>query len=468
MFCYRLLFIVVAVLALASNAFARMSVARHLGVRAVQTPDDDSFYTPDGNWQNEAPGTILKTREVTIAQSGLLKYGVTGYQLLYRSNGVDQNTPSYTVTTVLVPDNYDKDKLVVANVYEDSASSSCAPSYSLQKGSKIFGNVAIAYQSLFFTTLLHQGWIVTVPDHEGPQSAFTSGRFEGHMVLDGIRATLNFDKLGLDKKAKVVGYGYSGGALATGWAASLQAQYAHEINVVGWSMGGTVANLNQWLHYIDNTTGSGFALASLWGLISSYPQLAWVQQALTDKGRQLINAAKRHCMYVNLWSVGKQRIFDDSVFSGGSDFLSNPDVTKILNKLQLGRYSKFVPIAPVFMFHAVHDEVVPFDMAIGTADAWCQQGAKIKFLSNTGAEMAHTNTELFNLPNVIFFMRDRFQGKNFGDDCQYPSVSNPEWDINVLGSTVSNFLQQVLDLIGGRIGSGDSILNSKLKQKETP
>ncbi|WFD04480.1 hypothetical protein MOBT1_003190 [Malassezia obtusa] len=468
MFGLRLVLIAVVALSLFQGAFARMSVAHRLTARALATPDDDSFYTPDDGWEDQEPGTILKTREVTVANSGIAKYGVAAYQLLYRTNGVTRDDASHSVTTVIVPDNYDHDKLVAANLYEDSFSSRCAPSYSLRAGARILNDLAASYQALFITTLLHEGWVVTVPDHEGPKNAFTSGRLEGHAVLDAIRATLNFDKIGLQKRAKVTGYGYSGGALATGWAASLQNQYASELNVVGWSMGGTVANMNEWLRYIDNTSGSGFALASLGGLISSYSELSWVKKALTDRGRNLLRQAAQNCMYQNLWTTGKQKIFDDSVFGGGSSFLQNGDVVNILNKLTLGRFSKFVPIAPVFMFHSTHDEVVPFNMAIGTADAWCQQGAKVRFLSNTGFEMAHQNTELFNMPNVIFFMRERFNGKEWGANCQYPSVNDPYFNVAVLGKGAISFLQQLYDLLGNRIGKSDGILHSKVHQKENP
>jgi hypothetical protein len=60
-----------------------------------------------------------------------------------------------------------------------------------------------------------------------------------------MRAVNNFaTTLGLkSKKNSIVGVGYSGGAIATGWAAALQGNYAPELNVKGWSAGGTPANL---------------------------------------------------------------------------------------------------------------------------------------------------------------------------------------------------------------------------------
>ncbi|KAL4402243.1 Lipase [Malassezia pachydermatis] len=441
----------------------------HGGLHAyIRSTSDDSFYHPPSGWENKQPGTILRSRKVDITNFGILKLGVTGYQLLYRTNSIDPNTPMTTVTTVLVPDNYDNDKLVVAGVYEDSYSSDCAPSKRLASGNNIFKNVAISYQEMFYTTLLHEGWVVTVPDHEGPHSAFTSGRLEGHAILDAIRATLKYDTLGLDSNSKVVGYGYSGGALATGWAAGLQRKYASELNVVGWSLGGTVANMTRWLNYIDGTSGAGFAVASVGGLSSTYPELSWIQDSLTQQGEAALDRSSHLCMYENLWAMSYKKFLSNEYFEGGDDFFVNDQVREVLQKLDMGRYSIYAPTAPVFMFHATHDEVVPYSMAADTANAWCDQGSQVRFLTVTGLEMSHTNTELLNLPNVLFFMRDRFNDKPWGDRCQRDSISDPILNPLSLGQSLTQVVQQVIDLLGTRIGPADSIMNAKISSHQIP
>lgn len=52
-------------------------------------------------------------------------------------------------------------------------------------------------------------------------------------------------------QAVLGGLGYSGGAIATGWAAALHASYAPELNIKGWSMGGTPANTTAVLQTVD-------------------------------------------------------------------------------------------------------------------------------------------------------------------------------------------------------------------------
>jgi len=445
--------------AVATQALA----SKHMRIR-----DSVSFYEAPRGYENSAPGTILKARQIQPASFGAFPIGVSGYQLLYRTNGHDKNTSSATVTTVLVPDNFDKDKLVVAGVYEDSYSSDCAPSRALRWNGRVFKNLPISYQTLFFMTLLNEGWVVTVPDHEGPQNAFTSGFVEGHAILDAVRATLSFDQLGMQKHAKVIGYGYSGGALATGWAASLHNHYAPELNIVGWSMGGTVARVQDWLQYIDGTNGAGFAVAGIGGLSASIPELHWIQERLTPKGRWTLEMSSRMCMYENLWTHPGKRFISDEYFQGGSGFFQNQGVNAALSKLNLGSNPNLTPRAPVFMFHAKNDRVVPYEYAHSTYQAWCSQGANVHLLTNTGWEMAHTNTEPLNLANVLFFMRDRFAGRIWGSSCKADSISDPVLDPFVLGQSMVQVVQQVIDLLGKRIGPRDWILKQKLEKNREP
>lgn len=102
------------------------------------------------------------------------------------------------------------------------------------------------------------GYIVTSSDYEGPNAAFGAGPLAGHGVLDAIRATLAFPTLKLPKGTGVVGVGYSGGAIATGWAAALQPSYAPELPILGWAQGGTPANISATVQYIDGGLFSGF------------------------------------------------------------------------------------------------------------------------------------------------------------------------------------------------------------------
>lgn len=95
---------------------------------------------------------------------------------------------------------------------------------------------------------------------------FSVGRLEGMAVLASMRAVSNFNAtLGFSTSMtpKIVGYGYSGGAVATGWTAQLKNSYAAELDVRGWAMGGTPANLTGTAVFLDETTFAAFCPAGV-------------------------------------------------------------------------------------------------------------------------------------------------------------------------------------------------------------
>ena len=77
------------------------------------SPIYDSFYVPKKGWDETKPGTVLASRNIQAGFTKTQKINLDGaYQLLYRTSGVDDKSPSYSVTTVLVPKNARPNKLV--------------------------------------------------------------------------------------------------------------------------------------------------------------------------------------------------------------------------------------------------------------------------------------------------------------------------------------------------------------------
>ena len=81
---------------------------------------------------------------------------------------------------------------------------------------------------------------LTPTDESNELSAFGPGHLAGQAVLDSVRAVLAFNQSQLDAAStRVAAIGYSGGALATGWAAALQPTYAPDVELIASSFGGT-------------------------------------------------------------------------------------------------------------------------------------------------------------------------------------------------------------------------------------
>ena len=101
---------------------------RVLGL-SVTLPSKDAFYQPPSGFENKAPGTILKSRQVaapTVLE--LLAPGVTRavWQLLYRSTDSSGNANA-VVTTVFGPFDGDTNKLFTQSIAYDASDVDCSP-----------------------------------------------------------------------------------------------------------------------------------------------------------------------------------------------------------------------------------------------------------------------------------------------------------------------------------------------------
>lgn len=200
-------------------------------------PSKDPFYQPPPGFEHAEPGTVLRSRDVELGFLGLIPQRVRATQLLYRS--IDRHgEPQAAVTTALVPAGHARHQPRHVVSYQcaiDAVTSRCF-SYALRRRARAVGSLA-QFEYLLMAAALAEGWVVSVPDHEGPDGMWGAPHEPGYRVLDGLRATLNFERFGLAADSKVGIWGYSGGGLASAWAAEMHAGYAPELNVVGAVLG---------------------------------------------------------------------------------------------------------------------------------------------------------------------------------------------------------------------------------------
>ena len=135
-------------------AYEVKRIRRH--IQKPVSPTKDSFYVPKEGWEKAKPGTILASRKIRAGFTERRKIHLDGaYQLLYRTSGVDDRSPSFTVTTVLVPKNARTNKLVMVMPYEDSNFVDCAPSYKIQLGAPNEVNPIQSVEELMWTSILN-------------------------------------------------------------------------------------------------------------------------------------------------------------------------------------------------------------------------------------------------------------------------------------------------------------------------
>jgi hypothetical protein len=331
-------------------------------------------------------GTILRSRSVTFAPTGGVPMPNSAWQIQFASRDVNGN-PIAAVATVVKPlVAASSPRLLSFQFAEDSLGSICAPSHTVTGSTS---NAISQSESPEALPLLDTGYTLVYPDYEGPYSEYAAGTVEGQITLDGIRAALHFTQLGLSATTPVGMWGYSGGAIATAWASSLEATYAPELKIVAIAHGGTPAVLQGVANNIDTDTASNAAffslvLTAILGINRAYPTFA--TPMLNAKGIAAAQSLANTCGTLSPLSSVSGTIPD---YTTVSDPFSAPNVLAVLPLIDLPQTGK-TPIAPsIFIYHSQLDELIPIaDGGDAIVPPWCAAGSHITYYRGVSADHA--------------------------------------------------------------------------------
>ena len=231
----------------------------------------DPFYTYTGSTPlSSIPlGTVLNTRTVTYHVEGI-PTPVTAQQLLYRTNNA-QKQAVVNVTSVIQSPDSNGYAISYQSAY-DSLDPHDEPSQVIA-GDVTLGGLLYSGESIPLAVLLLAGYNIIVPDTEGQNADFAAGPEYGMTTLDSIRAALNTPSTGLNPSSKVALIGYSGGGIATDWAAQLAPTYAPDVNqqLVGAAEGGVLVDPAHNINYVDGSlVWGGVAPLALAGLARAF------------------------------------------------------------------------------------------------------------------------------------------------------------------------------------------------------
>lgn len=366
-------------------------------------PNDDPFYRPPTGFEAAAPGTVLATRPVTVTGLGL-PVPADSQQFLVRSSDA-KDAPTAVVGTLMVPKAPypgGTRPLVSYQPATDSLGDQCNPSYKLRAGTE--------YELPLMLQALQHGWAVVVTDYQGPQNAFGAGRMAGHAVLDGIRAAEALPGTGMAGAATPVGlWGYSGGGLATSWAAQLHPGYAPELDIAGVASGGTPADFEAAVRQIDGGIASGLVLLASTGLTRAYPEMLTL---LNDAGRQMVERIGDMCVGEAVSAFPFRRLNE---FTTSKEPLAEPVAKAVLETNHLGRLT---PRAPVFLYHSVWDELIPFRTAQALQADWCRAGGHVTLHADALSE--HSSLAATGAPLAVGYLASRFAGVDVPATCPNP------------------------------------------------
>ncbi|KAH8422342.1 uncharacterized protein LDX57_000099 [Aspergillus melleus] len=413
-------------------------------------PSEDPFYQPPNGYEDQPPGTVLASREVPYPNAGLLNRPVklsSSYQLLYRSTDSFQNATA-TMTTVLVPENADSTKLLSYQLPEDSPYVDCAPSYALQQNADKDGILGDTYNKvniLFILSLLEKGWIVSIPDFEGPYGAFLANNRAGYAVLDGIRAVLaSPDLLGVSSDADITMWGYSGGSLATGFAAELQPSYAPELQLAGAALGGVVGKLQTTTDTVNKGLFAGLVVSGAHGFAREYPDVAKLieDQVIEDPARRKkFFDARDQCLISNILGFQSEDVLS---YYKDHDIQRNPIFQRVYRENELGQHT---PGIPLFVYKGTLDEVSPINETTALVDQYCADGVSVEYRETVTHE--HALLAVDGFAEASLWLSDRMNGVPAEAKCTHSKKLTPLTEpgtLDVLGTTVIAEVKQILGL----------------------
>jgi hypothetical protein len=387
--------LIAAVLAVLFALFAPAGPAAAAG---PPDPATDPFFAPPADLADLAPGTVIRTRPVATKLISGVPLSKKSFQILVRSNDA-KDRPAAVAATVLVPRKPTKNLLAYQPAI-DSLGAKCNPTFTLRRGNEKEASLMLLG--------LNKGLTVVVPDHQGPRNGFAAGPMAAHAVLDSVRGALASPDAALDgATTKVAMMGYSGGAIATGWAAQLQPDYAPEINLVGVASGGTPADLEAAESTMDGTVdGGGLFVGAAFGVMREYPELLDVINA---KGLAYADKIKDQCLYQLVTHAY------DSVkkYSDSPDPMREPVAQAVLNELKMG--GDLAPTAPYYLWHSTRDELIPYRVAPALRDDWCSQGTAVKLVTDHLSE--HISGAFKYASPALTWLSDRYAGKPVSGAC---------------------------------------------------
>ena len=329
----------------------------------IAAPDDDPFYRVPAavRLAGLAPGTVVRYRPI-VARSYKLGYvPAHAWQFLYVSRDT-HGAPIADTASLLIPEPA-RARLLSYQVAYDALNPLCNPSQELLRGTLI--------EQRFVSAALRRGWSVVLPDHEGPNMAYLSGRQAGHAVLDGLRGARRLtgrpdDPIGL--------WGYSGGGFAPLWAGQMAADYAPELPIRGIAAGGVPGDLDRVAEHLDGHAFAGLYFQAFFGLANAYPEID-LERLLNDRGRAVQQRLSSSCL--GQWLSGvRDPLLSGLGFASFADYTTvdapreQPDIRAVLAANRLGEQGL---IAPLYYYHGALDPIVGRDQARALLARYCDQ-----------------------------------------------------------------------------------------------
>ncbi|KAL1967166.1 hypothetical protein VTN77DRAFT_3457 [Rasamsonia byssochlamydoides] len=409
-------------------------------------PTDDPFYQPPSGFESTSPGTILRYRTppYPIAAFGTDPVNLAAaYQILYRTTDSFGNATA-TVSTILIPNNADNTKLLSYQVAEDAADPNCAPSYAFQYESATGGPLGLLMPQLelfFIETIINNGWIATIPDFLGPKAAFLANNLAGYAVLDNIRAALassNFTNIA--SNPTITMWGYSGGSLATGFAAELQPSYAPELEIAGAALGGTVPQILPVINSVNKGPYAGLIPSGTMGLANEYSEIVTLlDQKIVPSKMAALEQAANMCLVGDIERYAGQDIYN---YTTDPHIFTEATATQVLDANNMGQNA---PTIPLFIYKSAGDEVSPVSNTDSLVSYYCASGSNVEYKRDESSD--HATMAIIGAPDAMIWLNERMRGVPVTPVCTNTTELTDLTDPGALAVLGVDLVEILLDLL---------------------
>ncbi|MEV0529433.1 lipase family protein [Streptomyces sp. NPDC050439] len=376
-----------------------LAVVAALGLSAI-TPVTAQAAPAD----TAAPGDIVSSAPSSFHPLPGQPTHTKAWKINYRSTTA-KGEPNTVSGTVIVPQDGRKGPrpLITYAVGTIGMGDHCAPSAGFPRGTTLEANL--------IQQLTLRGWAVAVTDYEGlgtpGDHTYTVGRAAGHAMLDAARAAIRLPEAGLGTDTPVGVMGYSQGGQAASWAAELHGSYAPDLKVKGTAAGGIPGDLMRVADFNDGSYGSGLIFMAAIGQNAAFPELN-LESYLNPVGKKLIGALRNSCVADGAVLGAFKKIDAMTV----QNPLDQPDWQQRLRESQVGTRA---PDAPVYQYHVITDELIPYGVGKQVRKDWCAKGANVEWHTILLGE--HVSGVITQSPLAANWLADRFAGKPARGNC---------------------------------------------------
>lgn len=353
------------------------------------------------------PGDVVSVADSAFHPLPGQPTATKAWKVEYRSTSAT-DAANVVSGTVIVPQDGRKGPrpLITYAVGTVGLGDSCAPSANFPQGTALEANL--------IQQLTWRGWAVAVTDYEGlgtpGDHTYTAGRSAGHAMLDMARAAQRIPgaaESGITADSPVGIMGYSQGGQAASWAAQLKQSYAPELNVKGTATGGVPADLASLAPVHDGSYGAGLLFMAAAGQDAAFPELR-LDSYLNERGKDLIGFFRNNCVAADT-TVGAFKKISDLTTSNPLD---TPAWQQRLAESNLGTRT---PDHPVYLYHAVADELIPYELGEGLRDDWCAGGGNVTWSRIAVGE--HVSGVMTEAAAVQNWLADRFADRPADSTC---------------------------------------------------